>query len=353
LGTAYLHIGYPKTGTSSIQVFLRDNAQALLRLGYHVPQIGQGRVGAHHALVRTLSGLPVPPQQAVAEAEIVRELAGVGDRAILISSEMLTNFLSDPQVAPVLLGKLRAMGLRPVYIVYVRNQSQWLNSAYSQGVKSFRSMIGFDQYVAQVMAAGEGYNYNRWIGLAQQHDAELRVRPFSKEIRDTGVVADFLRAIDVDPSQPFAESPRTNESAGPFAVEAARRLLDWIPGGVEGLTFLQSTRCKLALDREIQTVGFSDGSYCGLDTAGAVRVEAHFADRNDRFAAAVWGSDWKTVFAKDIDQEFVPNDYRATGVPAEKEQPLEALVEKLKGEVTAILQNPRLNVQADWNARRV
>ncbi|ECK1948373.1 hypothetical protein FQV93_06695, partial [Campylobacter lari] len=35
--TAYVHIGTPKTGTTSIQKFLNDNREALKQIGYYYP----------------------------------------------------------------------------------------------------------------------------------------------------------------------------------------------------------------------------------------------------------------------------------------------------------------------------
>ena len=197
MSTVYLHIGYPKTGTSSIQVFLRDNAPALQSFGYFVPLIGQGRVGGHHALVRTLIGLPVSPRQAVSEAAILSELSAAKDRAVLISSEMLSGLLGDRAQAQTLFGKLRGSHPRIVLIMYVRNQPQFLNSAYSQGVKSFRRADDFRAYLAQVLSHVDQYSYNRWIPLARDLGIELRARPFSKQIREDGIIRDYLRAVDL------------------------------------------------------------------------------------------------------------------------------------------------------------
>lgn len=347
----YLHIGYPKTGTSSIQVFLRDNPEALSALGYYVPQVGQGKAGGHHTLVRTLVGLPVAPHQAVAESDIRRELAAAGDKSVLISSEMLTAILANPKHASTLFGKFRAAGLNVILLVYARNQTQWINSSYSQSIKSFRLNGDFASFLDSVLTHQPGYTYNKWLEIAPRHDAELRVRPFSKEVRDGGVVEDYCRTIGI-PASTLAPFPRVNESAGPLMVETARRLMAWVPGGAEALTFMQSTRSKLALDRQIQLMRIQDGSYCGLDEATAARVEALFLPENDRFATAVWDSDWSTIFGRDLGQKFGSNDYNDTGVPPDMQAPLDQMMATMQGEMTAILKNPRLGVRNDWNARR-
>ena len=231
MSTVYLHIGYPKTGTSSIQVFLRDNAPALQNFGYYVPLIGQGRVGGHHALVRTLVGLPVSPRQAVSEAAILSELAAAKDRAVLISSEMLSGLLGDRAQAQTMLGKLRGSHPKIVLIMYVRNQPQFLNSAYSQGVKSFRREDDFRAYLAQVLSHVDQYSYNRWIPLARDLGVELRARPFSKQIREDGIIRDYLRAADLPDTPEFAFPERVNEFGNPVhrgsRTPSARRHSGW------------------------------------------------------------------------------------------------------------------------------
>lgn len=348
----YLHIGLPKTGTSSIQVFLRDNPQLLEKIGYCVPQIGQGRAGGHHTLVRTLAGLPVPPHQAVAEADILKELDQAAGKSVLISSEMLTGMLAQEHLADALLSKLRRNGMSVILVFYVRNQTQWINSVYGQGIKSFRQAQTFSQFVKDVLSNTAGYSYKKWIKIAVKLGVELRVQPFTKLVRTNGVIRSYLQQVGVATGEPYEWPARINDSAGPFTVEAARRLMSWVPGGVEGLTFMQSTRSKLALAKEIESMKIREPSYCGLDTDTAATIEAAFADDNDQFALSVWNAPWSKVFEDDIAQEFSSNDYQDTGVPEEMREALEIVVAKLQTEITSILRNPRLAVREEWNARR-
>jgi hypothetical protein len=347
----YLHIGAPKTGTSSIQLLLRDNARSFEALGYYVPQIGQGKAGGHHTLVRTLAGLPVPPHQAVGESEILDELHKFKSSSIVISSEMLSSILAQSHLAETLIGKLQQVSKNIVLILFVRNQIQWLNSAYSQGVKSFRYDHYFRQFIAEVLENIDAYTYNRWPAIAQKHGVELRAQAFNSKVRSEGVSASFFRHIGVERPGHFPEV-RSNESVGPFAVEAARRAMNQIPGGASGLTFMQSTRCKLALAKRIDLLPISEPSYCGLDTAEAAALELAFLSRNDEFASSMWGTSWSDVFEGDVGKEFASNDY----VDAEPTEHSKGLMTKLLFEldrdISGILNNPRLSIQADWNARR-
>jgi hypothetical protein len=350
LPSLYLHIGYPKTGSSSIQVFLRDNAPTLRELGYYVPLVGQGRVGGHHALVRTLCGLPVPPRQAVHEQTVLTELAAAADRSVLISSEMLTGILRNRDIAHHLLSKLCASHSKIVLVMYVRNQPQFVNSAYGQGVKSFRRDDDFQAYFSRVLEHIEEHSYNPWPCLARELGVELRARPFNKAVRAQGVISDYLGAVDLPAAPSLVQPARINESATPFSVEAARILLDGIPGGLNGLTFLQATRCKLALERAVRQLGVKEPGYCGLDIPSARQLETSFARANERFARDVWGAPWHEIFRDDLGCPFTPNDYRVTGVPSATRDRLKGVVATVGPEISAILKNRFAGLREPWNA---
>src|SRR5882724_4089086 len=58
----YLHIGFPKTGTTSIQMWLTENATALAAHGVLYPATGRGRQEhdyGHHQLPRGLVTKPL------------------------------------------------------------------------------------------------------------------------------------------------------------------------------------------------------------------------------------------------------------------------------------------------------
>jgi hypothetical protein len=90
----YLHIGLPKTGSTSIQQLLAANRDALLYQGFVYPSRWADRDGiAHHALGEDLVE-PAPPLPAVWE-EVFDHLRNTTDRHTLVSTEMLS-FGLDP-----------------------------------------------------------------------------------------------------------------------------------------------------------------------------------------------------------------------------------------------------------------
>src|SRR5258706_13501853 len=84
----YIHIGPHKTGTTSIQWFLKENRAELLKHGYLVPESGSIH-GGHHQLVRQLCGQAVPKHQRGAAASFARVIKDTKCEAVGSSSEAL------------------------------------------------------------------------------------------------------------------------------------------------------------------------------------------------------------------------------------------------------------------------
>src|ERR1044072_5459246 len=90
----YIHIGPHKTGTTSIQVFLKENRSKLLKAGCFAPET-RNLYGGHHLLVRQLCGLPVPEQHQGTSAAFASAVKNITCESIVISSETLDRLLLD------------------------------------------------------------------------------------------------------------------------------------------------------------------------------------------------------------------------------------------------------------------
>jgi len=84
----YIHVGPHKTGTTSIQWFLQENREELLKCGYFVPE-SETKRGAHYALVEKLCGLELGEHREPLVAKSIRALVETPSEAIVISSESL------------------------------------------------------------------------------------------------------------------------------------------------------------------------------------------------------------------------------------------------------------------------
>lgn len=328
-----VHVGSPKTGSSSIQFALKTHRRQLLNHGILVPRAGQTNSGSHRYLAYSLAGVPVPEAEAACE-EFAREILKSDFDTVVISSEFLWQILGVPARAEALLKRLASLDLDVTVEMYVRNQPQWMNSFY-QHYANFRKDKEFNAFVDSTLATSKRYLYSPWVQFAHAHGVHLLVRPFSADVRRTGVVGDFLTTLGLASPGRFDTSAERNRSIGPFRVSVAQALMRGVIGE-RSLSEAQASACRRALRKEVERRNLDDHGYCGLTTAVAARIEERYRDDNDRFAMAVWGRSWQEVFAGDVGRSFEPNDYAMVGVPAGLRQLRGEVLDSLEPEIRAI-----------------
>ncbi len=343
----YIHVGPHKTGTSSIQWFLKENRAELLKYGYFVPESGTIH-GAHHAIVRKLCGQELRDHQQSAAENFARVLNDTPAEAIVISSEALEGLLRNRDYAKAFFARIGELNLEPKLVLFPRNQSQSINSRYSQVVKGFQRSEPFEAFVLRVTPPSS-VRYSPWIELADAYGAELIARPFTREIIVRGVVGEFLLAIGINPSQFRHADIRRNASAGPFTVSVARGVLRSIGGTGKHLKWLQMVRCKTKLAAYLWENGLADTGYCGLTTALARHIEIELQSDNDAFAQRVWRRPWAEMFAAEVGREFTPNDFEMCGPGRFIERQLRRAIREMTAIAEQVMVDPALAVEAPWN----
>jgi hypothetical protein len=161
-------------------------------------------------------------------------------------------------------------------------------------------------------------------------------------------VPEFLLAIGVNSSQFPDADIRRNESVGPFTVSVARRVLRSIGTGKQ-LKWLQAVRCKTKLTTYLGENGLADTGYCGLTTPLARHIERDLRSDNDAFAQRVWAKPWAEIFATDIDEEFMPNDFEICRPDESTERRLRRAVREMTAIAEQVMADPALAVEAPWN----
>jgi len=175
----YIHIGPHKTGTSSIQWFLKENRGELLKYGYLVPE-SEANHGAHHALARKLCGQELRDHEQSAAADFARALDETPSEAVIVSSEALEGLLRNRDYARAFFTRIRELNLEPKLLLFPRNPSQQINSLYSSVVRRFRRSEPFEVFV-QEATQRFGFRYSPLIELAGTHDTELIAQPFTRK----------------------------------------------------------------------------------------------------------------------------------------------------------------------------
>lgn len=340
-------MGPHKTGTKSIQWFLKENRAELLKHGYFVPESGTVH-GGHHVIVRQLCGQDLPDHHQSAAPGFTRALEETSCEAVVISSEALDGLLRKGDYARAFFNRIEELNLEPKLVVFPRNQSQAINSRYTEVVKGFQQSESFEVFV-QAVTRFPNFRYALLIELADAFDAELIPRPFTGETISHGIVPEFVRAIGIDSSLFRYTNIRRNEAVGPFTVSVARRLLRLITSPGKQLKWLQAGRCKKRLIAYLQENGLADSGYCGLTTALARDIEREWWSDNEAFAQRVWGGPWAEIFAADIGREFRPNDLDMSEPDESTEQRLCQAVREMTATVEEIMRDPTLAVDAAWN----
>ena len=343
----YVHIGSHKTGTKSIQWFLKEHRAELLKHGFLVPESGNIH-GGHHAIARKLCGQEIPDHEQPLPARFAQMIRQTSCEAVVISSEALDGLLRNVEYAKSFFKRLRELNLEPKLVVFARNQPQSINSRYAQVVKSFSGSEPFEAFVQREIDHPI-FRYCQLTKLADGFDAELIPRPFNKETIVRGVVPEFLLAIGIDSSQFQGAETRRNEAVGPFTVGVAREVLRSVAPADKPLKWLQAERCKKKLAAYLEKKGWTDARYCGLSTSLARHIEEELRSDNDAFAQSVWGRPWGDIFAADVNEEFTPNDFEMRPPDWFTARRLRRAVRSMKALACEILSDPELAVGAAWN----
>ncbi len=242
--TLYLHIGTPKTGTSTIQYFCRKNEAFLLQqglcypdLGFRFPGIGQNRNAyfLSHKIYDAQKNRLF--QEEAREREVgFKKLEKLFARqdCIVISDEHLWNEKEiDETRLRNIKERMAEVGVTVKAIVYLRPQDQVIQSYWAQQVKE-GMRLSFSQYIQQ-----EKYRYF-------QLDYEKRLQVFSHALgreniivrcyekgqyqgAEQTILSDFLHIFHIPLSEECKDSDVLQNTSLRGIYLEAKRLLNQNP----------------------------------------------------------------------------------------------------------------------------
>jgi hypothetical protein len=282
----YIHVGTHKTATTALQNYLAANDALLAAEGTHYPRTGRMQPNGHHNIAFELSGDERYRPELGNLAQLLDEVAAAGLPRACISSEGLT-FLNDrPERLAALRDGFAAIGYRAVVLVYLRAQSEYLESLYPTLLR-LGYAASFEEFVGQALTDGvvryrgvRSYRFD-YADLLERYASVFGadgvvVRGYAKRADPAWIVRDFFAALGLPAHglHRFATEPRlTNERPG--LAETARMLL-------RNRERAPSPETERLLGR------FGAVPFAPLGVLAAARVAGRFA-RGDWRVQARWG----------------------------------------------------------------
>jgi len=131
--TIFVHIGTHKTGTTSIQSFMRRYARQLSRSGILVPRSGTlSWNGGHHNIAWEIRSDPQLEPHAGGVDDLIVELKAARENVAVISSEDFEYLVQYPDRLQQFHARLVGAGYDPIYLVFFRNTVDYMKSLRSE-----------------------------------------------------------------------------------------------------------------------------------------------------------------------------------------------------------------------------
>lgn len=217
-----IHGGLPKTGTSSIQEFLRKNEEELRRNRCSYALAGR-QFNAHHPIASLFLGHEkawVDPCEADdIRARMRGELASDEYDTVIISSEVfyyanrldeLREFFADCDLQ---------------FVLFLRRQDEWLESVYRQDLKVGESDLDVESFLER--RSGEGdylHRVEKWSAAIGRENVRLELfRPAAAGIP---LQQRFLEACGVAWSERYEVTPPSNLALNQDCLEFLRFVPD-------------------------------------------------------------------------------------------------------------------------------
>ncbi|MEP3295792.1 MAG: hypothetical protein ABJO27_04795 [Pseudoruegeria sp.] len=242
---AIIHIGRQKTGTTSLQSFLKANALELETQDFRYSLVGQKTITQREFAIsaKVASGRPIPKGNTklfyglktnedaknLADRfnnEFEQEMSGWNEKCFLLSSEYLNAWFDQTDQIKELDAYFSRFFSERGYVIYLRRQEDHVLSSYSQRLKSSK-VITLDEYIQQ----SHKFNYNRlvtnWANAVGREN--LAVRLFEKDNMLNGdLIEDYCHLVGIDLAN-LKRPAHKNEALSSVAMDVLYQLNKTLP----------------------------------------------------------------------------------------------------------------------------
>ncbi len=244
MSTVYLNIGTPKTGTTAVQSFLRENESLLEQKGYCFPDLTpvtgkrryQDRNG--HFLIHNAGNPQKQDGDLVREKgfRMLGELAQKYPNIILSDEELWKTGGRMKGFWPYMAEEFRKIGCEVKIIVYLRRQDLFIQSLWNQNVKSryMRRTESFEECMEKNLFSYFPLNYYEHLLKVNEciKKEDIIVRPFEEcqfQGEEHSIYSDFLKCTGLDLTEEFTrETVRSNPGLRGNFIEL-KRIINSVP----------------------------------------------------------------------------------------------------------------------------
>ena len=307
----FVHVGPPKTASTTIQRMLGGLVPELLRAGILVPRAGRKRVtGNFNHLVS--SQLPSHPRHKAWANDpwtaLAEEIRGSPARRCVISAEAFSRYRYRAAMDwPARIAALaEAVDAQVRVIGYVRPQHRMLESIYAQRTGWGDRLVPFDVLKAELLASGEV----DWCTLFEPWRkafgaSSLVVTPLERGRLGADIRSHFLRQLgERDPPTTYAGQGHANVRPGAKTLAVAR---------MAGMALKAAGRNprqmrQFSVHRRLAAVLRDDAPFAPMTAEEIGEVTERFAASNARFAREYGIDDDGVLFREaTLDRHRRPN----------------------------------------------
>lgn len=277
-----LHVGMPKTATTTIQYSFDAQSAQLSQAGAIFPKSGrfEGRGPAHHAFFVPCARGTVPahlpdPGATLAEmqAKVERERQSAGATSIILSSEMLWNSVLFDRAA---LAQIRDVfpDCEFIVVAYLRPVESHVLSGYAQRVTGPQRYTGsLKEHAAELFARG-GYDYIERLGDFAEVFGQEAVRPVWLPGLHRDVLAPFR---EIFPQLGAISAQKDQNIRRGWLFVTLKRRLNLLEGGFLHRPARTVERLLARLDSRVGKASAIDKLLEPMDTQTHQKLEQHTA----------------------------------------------------------------------------
>ena len=291
-----IHTGSPKTGSTSLQLFLFHNRETLGKTGLLLaPTFGRKN---HNELCGVLLGGMTSPKAGKIHDRFWDFLAQHRGKDILVSAELLSAQLhgTKSDEMPAFIARAASTGHDVEFVTFLRHFPGSVESGYSQRLKKLNARMSFEDAVA---AQCRDRDYlKRQVGRFRTYGRPAVCIPFNAKTRSKGIERSFLEAIGYW-SEGLVPGTPLNERVGICRIAACATLIESTLKSHK-LNKAKAGALARIVARQSRKRITDDPAYRPLTPELASALEDAYRSEADAFATETWGRSWFEVFAEDV-----------------------------------------------------